>query len=524
MATDAKSSEKLELLQHKGDKYTRLIFLEKKKLAELVEAIRYVDEQTDKFRSDAKKAAIDVMNLNILTPNPAYSKADGADIGKQANQVTYKSMVVLEAKLNSYLQRKSSKIKDNNALKTDIDHMRRMRKQTDLSHRNFETQLRTLKEKIAEIMSDSSAVVEQRERVVEAIKTLERQNAEEQAQFESDFDEMGRFIQEQNSNLEAALLRDRKEHLKDDIERSKPRDPAEIQDEVRMAGRVGELNSFVASETSSSENIKNTIVKYEKMFEQLKKITGSDSLEDVISTYSVLEEEMFSLYSYIQTQNAEIESVLEADLKIKEDIKQYSRQQELEDAQRMKALHKQQKRLEATKASFRKCEEAVRLNQEAAHEISKKIQNLFFKLQCDQVEGSSKTGANNTKGGNAKQNASNNNRNDAKLAALTGQGVTDSNVLDYLGAVENRAVDIIADYIRLMGTISNEPPRAATPGPVSPSRWPLDPFVPPPDLHEDMIINAVDADESDRIIDLRNFKHKLTKRLSNLSGSMTGKY
>lgn len=144
---EASSSDVLESLQHKGDNFARLIIVERKKLNDLVDALRHIDEQTEKYREAAKKAAIEVMNLNILTPNPAYSKADGAEIGKQAQAVTTKTMVVLEAKLNSYLQRKSEKQKNNNKLKQEIDHMRKMRIQTDLSHRNFEASLMSLREK-----------------------------------------------------------------------------------------------------------------------------------------------------------------------------------------------------------------------------------------------------------------------------------------------------------------------------------------------------------------------------------------
>ena len=33
--------------------------------------------ETDKYRDLSKKAAIEVMNIHVLTPNPAYSRADG---------------------------------------------------------------------------------------------------------------------------------------------------------------------------------------------------------------------------------------------------------------------------------------------------------------------------------------------------------------------------------------------------------------------------------------------------------------
>jgi hypothetical protein len=44
----------------------------------------------------AKKSAIEVMNIHVLTPNPAYNRADGVNIGKEAEVVTKKTLIVLE--------------------------------------------------------------------------------------------------------------------------------------------------------------------------------------------------------------------------------------------------------------------------------------------------------------------------------------------------------------------------------------------------------------------------------------------
>jgi hypothetical protein len=270
----------------------------------------------------------------------------------------------------------------------------------------------------------------------------------------------------------------------------------------------------VANEINSSENIKNAIVKYEKMFEQLKKITGSDNVEDVILTYSALEEEMFSMYSYIQTQNAEIEAVIEADMKLKADMKKYSEEQAIEDELRSNSLNKLQTRLQATKMACAGAEAACVSNQEATREIAKKIQNLFFKLQCDQMENPKQAAAQTGGKAGGGKAAQGNPARDTKLSMLSGQGATESNVLDYLGAVENRAVDIITEYLKVSqpaSTNQGDIPRSPTPGPKSPFHWPMDPFVVPPELHEDAVIGN-DDDHEARPIDLNHFKEKLSRR------------
>ena len=86
----------------------------------------------------AKGAAISVMNKNVQTKNPAYSRADGVDVARRVNPVTTKGLKILEMNLNKLLVRQSEIIIKNKALKSDIDHQRRLRMQTNVAHAKFE--------------------------------------------------------------------------------------------------------------------------------------------------------------------------------------------------------------------------------------------------------------------------------------------------------------------------------------------------------------------------------------------------
>lgn len=204
------TSETLGVLQLKGDQYTKAAVIERKRLQELEDALHHISGEIEKYRSRAKASAIDVMNLHILTPNPAYSRADGVDVAKQAQQVTHKVLNVLEMKLNKLLQRKSEVNNQNKHTKGEIDHMRRLRLQTDDSHAKFEAALSSIKENVEGILGESSLIVEQREKIMEKKEALERVNREEQRAFEEEYEELGRFIKEQNAALEASLLKERK--------------------------------------------------------------------------------------------------------------------------------------------------------------------------------------------------------------------------------------------------------------------------------------------------------------------------
>lgn len=216
MSTSEKdTSLVLGSLQEKGDYFSKQTVVEKKRAIDLQDAIEHITNETGLYRDAAKTAAIGVMNLHILTPNPAYSRADGVNVAKDAAGVTMKVLIVLEGKLNKLLQRKSEVLKSNKGLKTDISHFRRLRIQTDIQHAKNEEILRETKANIERMLSDSTAVVEERDRLLEKRDALERSNVEEQVVFQEEYEQLGTFIRAQNEALEEALLKERKEEMQE---------------------------------------------------------------------------------------------------------------------------------------------------------------------------------------------------------------------------------------------------------------------------------------------------------------------
>lgn len=141
-------------------------------------------------------------------------------------------------------------------------------------------------------------------------------------------------------------------------------------------------------------------------------------------------------------------------------------------------------------------------------------------------------------GGNSKGKNSNNNagRVDNKITILTGQQVSESNVLDYMAAIEQRAVDIISEYLLTNQTDvgGNKYP---TPGPTTPMRQGRIHI----DVNESALVDEIDdvpqgnnavlessllnqnVDPDSKPIDLASFKDRLwNKRKNNNSMSVSG--
>lgn len=456
---DKSTSEVLEELQSKGDYYARLTVIEKKRLQDLEDAIAYIDQEIENYRAKSRQAAIDVMNLHVMTPNPAYQRADGADIGKLVEVSTKKMLSILEVKLNKLLQRRSEIINRNKQMKEDVNHLRKRRLQTDVAHRQLDAQLKSIKERIDNILKESTAVSEAREQVTDQIQQLLRMNADERAQFEEQYAEYGAFVAEQNQALENSLLAERKHADKNNEFKLSTAGSPQQEEEGRMAGRVSELSFFITEEQSSYETVQKRIQTFQDMFKKLTRITGVDDIDEIISTYARHEDEMFSMYNYIQNTNNEIDAAQEVCNELDVVMERYKEEQLQQEQERKAELEELEARLKSTLEATAAAKTTALKQSEDIDNVAKKVQSVFFKLQCDAVDAKPTVAA--AKSSDAVP------RTDNKIALLTNQGINDGNILEYLGVIEQKAVEIITSYIR---SGSGAGAAAAVMGPVLPKQ------------------------------------------------------
>jgi hypothetical protein len=183
-----KTAEVLESLQSKGDQYAKTFLLEQTRENELSDAIQHVNEVIEKYRAMSKTAGIKVMNMHVLPKKDVdgnyitrdvYEDADGVDVGRQAQGVTRKALNILETRYSMLLQRKSVVTNTNTQLKTYITHHRKIRLQTDLAHAQLVESLADHRRRIERLLSESTKVLERRQKLVDETKILEQFNKAE---------------------------------------------------------------------------------------------------------------------------------------------------------------------------------------------------------------------------------------------------------------------------------------------------------------------------------------------------------
>lgn len=477
----ANTSKQLEKLQKKGDEFTRKIVMEKKRQVDLESAIRHVRDEVEVYRNRSKKSAIDVMNLHILTPNPAFQKADGCEVAKQAEITQKKTLNVLETKVNKLNQRNSDLKVELESLVKQIDHMRKRNRQYVRSHRKSERVLAELRESIQVEFDQATAINEERERLIEERASLLEENKQEQGEFVEEYEELGFRVSQQNRLMEEAIFQERKKNVKgrdDGIDFH--RGSLTMDEEIRMANRLEHITELLLSKTKSLASIEDRIAAYREVFGRLARLAGVETVEEAIDVFLKQEEDRFSLYNYVQSLSAEINSVRDQTRKLREELQTEREDQEVTNQERVGRLKQLEDEYRQEQEELSLLKASVEDYQSDLNRVGKKIQAVFFKLQCDQMDAKN-TASNPSNGqtggittGTSGSSASSNRGGvleESKASLLTGQSVTEANMVDFMGVIEQRAVGLLTSWNRscnVTGTFSS-PTRHALASPSSPN-------------------------------------------------------
>uniref|UniRef100_A0A7S1XQU7 ODAD1 central coiled coil region domain-containing protein n=1 Tax=Phaeomonas parva TaxID=124430 RepID=A0A7S1XQU7_9STRA len=478
----SKTSAIISELQNKGDVLTKDMVLQRKRLSDLDEAIKQTEREIRRYRLKTKHAAIDVLNLHKFTAHPAHQRADGVNPTHIADQRQQEILARLEIRLNKLLIRRSETENANSSLKEEINQLRRKRMNSDAIRRTLENKLRAKQQQIQDLMEVSALLNEEREAAVEKMKEINRKNEEEHLSCANECSSIDCYVAEQNGALEESIAKAAKDVKNNGFFDDDPNDP-NVLEEKELEKLEFELNTKEEQETTYLRQIEGKIETYEESFQELKRVSGIDDIERLVDIFIKNEEETFSLFNYIQQVNQDIEKELEVRAKTEQQIKKYQDDQGEEEQQRAEVIKDLQDQRERALESVEEYEDICMDAQRMVAKISKLVSNLFFKIQADQMQGGRKSDAGGGGAGGGKPKSLG--RTESRMTMLTGQGVTESNILQYMGIIEQRAVEIISEYTKKM--MQKEVARAITPlsGPSQPAEFGASRSLRPPELEDD---------------------------------------
>ncbi|GMH89161.1 hypothetical protein TL16_g11371 [Triparma laevis f. inornata] len=390
-------------LQNDADNYAKRIEMERQKIEDLDNHIA-------------------MTHAKILAQR---KKMGGADASQENNELIGRQVRMLENRLDKTLVKFNEALASNKQLRGRIDSMRQERVVFDGIYKKLERELHEKKKEMSAIIEDSNNAYQERDKAQGELKVLKDRAETDKAEFERDWKELGQLIEQD---------RKAREHIRAQIEKnsvspvnetgrfSNTGSPVMMGDEVES---LDAKNMMPGGFFPSSANTKEAplpqekVELYEEAFNKIADATGITDVDEVVSTFLEAEDKNFSLFNYVNELNSEIERLELAISDTKVEIEKYKGQGVSTDTQRKQILRNLDERLQTTRHKAEEYQTRYGNGMKTINQLKTGIHSIFSRLGCA--------------GSNLEE-------------MLGNQGVTESNMMQYLGIIEQKTSEILQLY------------------------------------------------------------------------------
>jgi chromosome segregation ATPase len=381
--TDGNVLNLLGQLQDTNERYTRKIDIEKRRLEELEKQSKIMQVKTLELQQNR----------------------GGVNAVKESDRAVQKQIRVLENRLDKALVKFNEALAFNKQLREEIDNLRRERVVFDQINAKLAKELHEKKKEMAQIIEVSNIAYEARDQAHNEMALLKAHADKEQAQFEQEWRELGRVL-EQDRKLKERMAGQERGRITADEEGS-------------MRKNLSKGNWNVAKDKAAQQASLDRVQSFEEAFQQIKAATGIDNIDELVQTFIDAEDQNFSLFNYVNELNNEVEKLEEQIAEIKAEIDKYKGQGGQNDRQRKKLLKDLEDRLASTEARAEQYEAKALKAAKTVSQLEQGIQSIFSKIGCDK----------------------------SALSDMLGTtGVTESNMMQYLGIIEQRTNELLQQF------------------------------------------------------------------------------
>lgn len=199
---------------------------------------------------------------------------------------------ILESRLNRHLQHFNDAVVDNKNMRDEIDTLRRERIIFDKIYRGLEHNLDQKKKEMANIIEQANSAYEARDIAQTQIALLKTQADKEHVDFEKEWRELGRLI-ENDKKMKEFVRKKNQEDAQEKARLTKEPKKATFKEEVQEV-----------------ETVDKALLKdYEEAFSKIQAATGMTQIEDLVKTFMNAEDQNYSLYTYANEQSVFIDSI-----------------------------------------------------------------------------------------------------------------------------------------------------------------------------------------------------------------------
>eukprot|EP01033_Poteriospumella_lacustris_P001629 gene1629-1186_t len=398
-ANSSNATSDISRLQDEASRYMKKIEQERSKIKEL-------DEQIIKYQE---------LILDQKT------RLGGINAAQVNNQLIQKQIKVLDNRLDKCLTKFNETVAQNKALRQRVDEYRRERIVFDGIYKKLERDLHEKKNEMTAIINDSKRAYEERDKSQQQMESLQASAQSERADFEREFKELSDAIRQQQVMLEQLRL---KQFEKSSADNAATMGATIDTSTAQHTAAISAWASGPKDKATSQDKIN-----YAESIAKIQEVTGLTDIQEIINKFLEAEEQNFSLFNYVNEINMEIERLEHANNNMRSQIEKHRGQGMTDDTQRRKTVRESEERLQKTEAKIALYESRAAVAERHIAELKSGIHSIFTRIvgtSSDEMMGN--------------------------------QGVTDSNMMQYLGIIEQKTSEILQAYAKSQMGLPSEVP------------------------------------------------------------------
>ncbi|CAG5135520.1 unnamed protein product [Candidula unifasciata] len=328
-----------------------------------------------------------------------HKNVGGAQTGTKHTTQAQNTQRVLENRLDQAKKKFNSCLSYNAKLRDEIEGHRNEHRKFETLYKKLEKELKNLRKEMAEVIEASTAAYDARDDAQAKMVMLQEKADKDLQQHNTEMKELVRIIDHDRKLKEFMSIKgqDRQE------------DPQLVA--WRQRKEALEMEKKKDSQEDSVET-------YEEAFIRIRELTGEEDIDVLVNRFIKVEDTNFALFNYVNEQNSEIEKLNEDISAIEKEIENFKSQSiELESHRKQILKSLEERQSKATREAHeytQKHKEVMKI----LDQLKSGIESVFNKTNCDRSAIDNMLGAS--------------------------SGITDTNMIQYLGIIEQRTNELLA--------------------------------------------------------------------------------
>lgn len=379
------------------------------KLQKIVEQKEAIDRKLSveldcKQRLDEKKL---LTEKKLKHMRELMASKGGVNASNDINNSINKQIKVLENRLDKALQKFNEAVATNKHLRDQIDGLRRERVVFDNIHKKLEAELQQKKKEMANIIEQANAAYEARDSAQQQMAALKQQADKEHSEFEKEWRELGRLIDNDKKMKEFMRQKERARTAGDQ------KGELTADEETKLKKKVTKSAWGIAKDKAAINVNQEKVQTYEEAFGKIQAATGISDIDELVQNFINAEDQNFSLFNYANELSADIEKQEQDIMELQGEYDELKGTSGQPDANKQKYLQELEIKWSKTDKKGEQFDLKYQQAVKTLTAVRSGIQSIFNRVGC------------------------------TIAPSVASQGVTESNLHVYLGAIEARTNEIL---------------------------------------------------------------------------------